>query len=48
MGNLFYRGVSPAEIKAMDYREMQYWNEWHERIADGYVEAVERARKGTQ
>ena len=30
VGNLFYRRVSPAEITAMGYVEMKYWNEWHE------------------
>jgi len=46
MGNLFYRGVSTVEIKAMDYRELRYWNKWHERIADANVDAARRARDG--
>lgn len=33
MGNLFYRKVSPAEIRKMDFQEMEYWNKWHERIS---------------
>ena len=33
MGNLFYRGVTPAEIKEMSYSELAYWNGWHELIA---------------
>ena len=32
MGNLFYRGVSPAEIKAMKFKELRYWSDWHEVI----------------
>lgn len=44
MGNLFYRGVQPSEIKAMDYREMKYWNTWHDRIADAEVKASLTAR----
>jgi hypothetical protein len=30
MGNLFSRGASPAEIESMNYRQLKYWNEWHE------------------
>jgi hypothetical protein len=30
MGNVFYRGASPSEIKAMAFHELRYWNEWHE------------------
>jgi len=33
MGNLFYRGVQPSEIKKMEYWEMKYWNKWHEIMA---------------
>lgn len=33
MGNLFYRRVPPSEINAMGYREMEYWNNWHEIMA---------------
>lgn len=29
MGNIFYRGVTPQEIKEMDYKELKYWSEWH-------------------
>lgn len=34
MGNLFYRGVQPSEIKNMEYWEMQYWNKWHEKMSN--------------
>lgn len=34
MGNLFYRRVSPAEIKAMKFKELKYWNGWHEILAN--------------
>jgi hypothetical protein len=30
MGNVFYRGASPSEIKGMSFHELRYWNEWHE------------------
>jgi hypothetical protein len=30
IGNLFYHGVSPTEIKAMAWHEMKYWNSWVE------------------
>ena len=40
MGNLFYRGVPPSEIKAMTFSEMQYWNGWHEVIAKKEIEGV--------
>lgn len=39
IGNLFYRNVSTAEIKQMNYRELKYWNSWHEEM----VEADKRA-----
>jgi hypothetical protein len=28
IGNLFYHKVSPAEIKAMRWRELCYWDGW--------------------
>jgi hypothetical protein len=28
IGNLFYQGVAPSEIKAMTWLEMVYWNRW--------------------
>ena len=28
IGDLFYHGVSPAEIKNMGWRELKYWSEW--------------------
>jgi hypothetical protein len=34
MGNLFYRGVMPAELKGMSFEEMRYWNEWHLKISE--------------
>lgn len=42
MGSLFYRGVPTCDIKAMPYREMKYWNEWHDRI----TKAETNAHKG--
>lgn len=34
MGNLFYRNVSPSEIKDMGYSELKYWNEWHDIMSE--------------
>lgn len=34
IGNLFYRGISPGEIKGMDFLELEYWNSWHEKMAE--------------
>lgn len=28
VGNLFGHGVSPAEIKEMDWNELEYWDGW--------------------
>ena len=33
IGNLFYRGVTVTELKGMGYRELKYWNQWHELMA---------------
>lgn len=30
MGNVFCHGVSPAEIKQMDWSELEYWDDWLE------------------
>lgn len=29
IGNIFYRGVTPTEIKEMNFRELKYWSDWH-------------------
>ncbi|MHA1288292.1 MAG: hypothetical protein ACTSPB_12885 [Candidatus Thorarchaeota archaeon] len=29
LGNLFYRGITPHELKEMEYPELKYWNDWH-------------------
>lgn len=44
LGNLFFRGASPTELTAMPYRELRYWNEWHEVMADEERKSVERAK----
>lgn len=44
MGNLFYRGVSIAEIKEMPYWEMCYWNKWHEAMAEADKKAAEKLK----
>jgi len=28
IGNLFYHGVAPSEIRMMGWTEMRYWNRW--------------------
>lgn len=30
IGNVFYCGASPSEIKAMSFHELRYWNSWYE------------------
>ena len=40
MGNLFYRGASITELKAMGFREMRYWNEWHELMTQAEKDSV--------
>lgn len=30
MGNLFYHGVSPTEIKGMSFAELSFWDSWDE------------------
>ncbi len=31
MGNLFvHKGISPAELKSMDFAELKYWHDWSE------------------
>lgn len=46
MGNLFYRGVSPGEIKKMEFWELKYWNEWHNRIVKAEETAAKKMNKG--
>jgi citrate synthase len=41
MGNLFYRGVAPAEIREMSFEELAYWNRWHELMAKAEKKAAE-------
>ena len=33
MGNLFSRGQPIGDIRKLGYKEMKYWNEWHEVMA---------------
>lgn len=42
MGNLFYEKVSTVEIKNMGYKEMKYWNSWHEKIQEQYEKEANR------
>jgi hypothetical protein len=49
MGNMFYRGVQPCEIKKMQYWEMSYWNKWHESMANAELKAAKNLKeKGKQ
>jgi SHS2 domain-containing protein len=43
MGALFYRHVSPTEIKAMTYSDMGYWYTWHEVMAKEELNGVSNA-----
>jgi len=45
IGNLFYRGVQPSEIKAMGYTEMKYWNDWHLLMDEAERKAMEKKGK---
>jgi hypothetical protein len=46
MGNLFLsRGISPAELKKMQYWEMEYWNIWHEKKVKADEKALADAKK---
>jgi len=40
-GNLFCHKVSTAEIKAMNYRELRYWNRWYELIQEAVKKGLE-------
>jgi hypothetical protein len=40
IGNLYYHKVSPAEIKAMPWRELVYWDGWNKVIAEKLKEAI--------
>lgn len=42
MGNIFYRGVCPSVIGDMGYRELKYWNDWHERMVKAEKQAVQK------
>lgn len=45
IGNLFYQGVSPEEIKRMKWAELVYWNGWIELINEEKRKAYE-SKKG--
>jgi len=46
MGNIFYRGQPISEIYKLSYFELEYWNEWHEKMAAAEIEAMNNANKG--
>lgn len=50
IGQCFYRGVAPSEIKEMTFPELQYWAEWSRLISKTEVDAVnsEAARRGNK
>ena len=45
MGNLFYRNVSPSELKEMPYHELKYWNEWHELMVKTEQKAIKKSKE---
>ena len=46
MGNLFYRRVSPTEIENMDFKDLKYWNSWHETLIKEEKKATEAIKGG--
>lgn len=44
-GNLFYSHVSPAEIKEMSFRELNYWNEWYEVQQEALREEIRKRKQ---
>lgn len=44
MGNLFFRGATPAEIESMSFEQMRYWNGWHEIMEKAESDARRRAQ----
>ena len=45
MGNLFYRNVAPLDLLKMNYREIKYFNGWHEVMDEAERKAQEKAGK---
>lgn len=43
LGNLFFRGASPSELMSMPFRELKYWNEWHEVMTREEIRSTEKA-----
>ena len=46
VGNLFYRRVQPPIISAMEYSELEFWSEWHDRIEKQVEDSVKDAKGG--
>lgn len=46
IGNVFSRGAGPAEINAMTYHEIKYWNDWHEAMHREEKRSSDQAKKG--
>lgn len=44
IGNVFFRGASPAEINVMTYHELKYWNDWHELMTEAEKRSVDDAK----
>jgi hypothetical protein len=44
LGNLFFRGAGPSELSAMPFRELKYWNDWHEVMATEERRSAEQSR----
>ena len=42
MGNLFFRGVPISDIKVMGYKELVYWDDWHQLMIKAEKEALKK------
>jgi hypothetical protein len=45
MGNLFFRQQSMKEIAQSTYRELRYWNGWHEAMLKEEKKQIEKSKK---
>lgn len=42
MGNLFFRGQQISEIKKLGFKEMKYWNNWHELMVKAEKDQIKK------
>jgi hypothetical protein len=41
IGDIFYHGVAPSEIKNMTWHEMTYWHSWVKVIENAKARAID-------